>query len=77
MGKRVLLKEAAELCGLSQWELRTGYKSNKYPGMRIGQASSGRILFDIDMLNNRISQLMNENVKEDCANDYGKIRKIV
>lgn len=56
------LKKAAEIVGLSPWELRTGAISGKYPAMRIG-GPHGRIVFDIDMLNARIGKLMEANMK--------------
>ncbi len=31
MARMALLKQASEVTGLSQWELRTGAKSGKYP----------------------------------------------
>jgi hypothetical protein len=58
------LKNAAELIGLTEWELRTGALSGKYPMMRIGGAH-GRMIFDIDLLNERIGELMQENIQEE------------
>ena len=43
------LKNAAQIVGLSAWELRTGARSGKYPAMRVG-GPRGRMVFDIDML---------------------------
>lgn len=60
MGKRVGLIEASAITGLSKHELRTGALSGKYPYYRIGQAR-GRMLFDIDLLEERIRELMLDN----------------
>lgn len=71
----VKLKEAAELTGLSLHELRTGANSGKYPAMRVG-GPHGRILFDLDLLNARITELMEQNCKHDESRLQGCIRKI-
>lgn len=60
MGKRVGLKEASVLMGLSKHELRTGALSGKYPSYRVG-GERGRIIFDLELLEERIQQLMIEN----------------
>ncbi|NLN48639.1 MAG: hypothetical protein GX154_06035 [Clostridiales bacterium] len=76
MGSRVLLKQASLETGLSEWELSTGAKSGKYPAMRIG-GNRGRWIFDIDLLQRRIEELMLKNINENHTdNDYGKLRKI-
>lgn len=56
------LKKTAQIVGLTPWELRTGALTGKYPAMRVG-GSRGRIVFDIDLLNARIGQLMESNVR--------------
>jgi len=72
-----LLKQAAKETGLSEWELSAGARSGKYPAMRVG-GNRGRWIFDIDLLNKRIQELMlnNLNSKEQEHNIYGKIRKV-
>lgn len=62
MGSIVKLRDAAKLTGLSEWELRTGVISGKYPAMRVG-GDHGRILFDLDLLKERIETLMLANVR--------------
>lgn len=55
--KIVGVKDASTITGLSAWELVTGAKNGKYPYMRVG-VKRGKFLFNIDMLNNRISEIM-------------------
>lgn len=76
MNKRVGVKEAAELTGLSEWELRTGCKSGRYPHFRVG-GKQGRIIFDVDLLEQHIEKLMLENLKQDSKPEYGNLRKIM
>lgn len=71
----VKLREAAALTGLSYNELRTGALSGKYPAMRVG-SQHGRILFDMDMLNAQITEIMEQNCKQFETDLSGKIRKI-
>lgn len=69
-------KDAAPLVGLSQTELYTGLRSGKYPGYRAG-GKHGRWLVDVDMLQKRIQELMQENIKgQEPQNQYGMLRKI-
>ena len=75
MSRRVTLKEAAEITGLSEWELRTGANSGRYPHFRVGSSRSGRIIFDLDLLEERIKSLMLQNVNKD-SDDYGTLRKV-
>ena len=62
VNKIVGIKSAADITGLSEWELRTGAKNGKYPYLRVG-GIRGKILFNIDLLNNKIDQLMIENCR--------------
>lgn len=77
MAKMVLLKQAAETTGLSVWELYNGAKSGKYPAMRIG-GERGKWVFDLELLEARIQELMLQNVKEETSENvkYGCLRKI-
>lgn len=75
MGKRMGIKEASKVTGLSEWELRTGCKSGKYPHMRVGSAN-GKILFDIDILEDHIKKMMLESVQAEEVQEYGIIRKV-
>lgn len=78
MGKKVLLKEASKITGLSEWELRIGVKNGKYPALKVG-SGRGKYIFDLDLLNDRIVKLMLENVCERKSDtiEFSKIRKIV
>ena len=72
----VKLREAAVLTGLSYNELRTGALSGKYPAMRVG-GSHGRFLFDADLLDERITKLMEQNCERDMEDEKpGHIRRI-
>lgn len=70
----VTINEAAEITGLSKRELRTGILSGKYPAMRVG-GRHGKFLLDIDLLNERITELMKENCNR-REPDSGTIRQI-
>ena len=70
----VTINQAAEITGLSRRELRTGVLSGKYPAMRVG-GEHGKFLLDIDLLNERITELMKENCKKQEP-DSGHIRRI-
>ena len=63
MKKIVKLVEASRMFNLSESELRRGARIGKYPHMRIG-GKNGTIVFDVDMLEARIKELMQENLKE-------------
>ncbi len=54
------LKEAAIATGLSEYELRTGAKSGRYPAYRAG-GPNGKFLFDVELLEESITRLMLEN----------------
>ncbi len=75
--KRILqYKEAALLVGLSVTELYTGLRSGKYPGYRAG-GKHGRWLVDIEMLEKRIQDLMQENIRvQESQNQIGVLRRI-
>jgi len=53
MGKRVGIHEAVKLTGLTEYNLRTGVLSGKYPAFRVN-ADKGKILFDMDLLEEAI-----------------------
>lgn len=66
------LKDAAKAVGLPVWELRTGFLSGKYPGMRVG-GPHGKIIFDVDLLNRRIGELMEANMKQQNGSPMRRI----
>lgn len=77
MGRLALLKQAAAEKGISGWELYNGAKSGKYPAMRLG-GPRGRWAFDLDLLDARIKELMEQNMKQEPQStaEYGKLRRI-
>ena len=60
MGQKISLKDASKVTGLSETELRKGFKMGKYPGLRLG-SGIGKILFDKELLEARIEELMLSN----------------
>lgn len=77
MGKKVGVREAAEIIGLSQWELRTGAKAGKYPSIRVGDAEKGKIVFDIELLEKHIEKMMQESIEFTSeVPQRGKLRKL-
>lgn len=75
MARMALLKEASKVTGLSEWELSTGAKSGKYPAFRIG-GERGRWAFDLDMLEERIRELMQQNIKAEDNKGYGVLHRV-
>ena len=65
MARKLSIKEAAEATGLSETELRAGFKCGKYPGMRLGNGN-GKIIFDEKLLFDSIDEIMRSNLR--CAN---------
>ena len=79
MPRMVSKKEAAELTGLSEWELGRGARAGEYPCVRIGEGR-GKFLFDVDLLNEHLTKKVMENVrkKEEPSNALPPgIRKVV
>jgi len=79
MGKKMLIKEASETIGISEWELRRGIKCGRYPALKVG-AGKGKYIIDIELLEKRINELMQMNVsteKEFNRGDCGQIRRII
>lgn len=78
MSRMIGISEAHEITGLSKHELRTGAISGKYPRIRAG-GSKGKILFDIQLLQEHIRKLMQQSTmrEETNINCYGTLRKIL
>ncbi|HYE81662.1 MAG TPA: hypothetical protein VEG39_05780 [Clostridia bacterium] len=75
--KRVGIKAAAEATGLSEWELRQGARSGRYPHFRVGDPEHGRIIFDIDLLEEHLRNVALNNIKQpDNIKTYGVIRRV-
>ena len=62
MKKMLKAKEAAEVIGITEWELKRGYHAGEYPGIRIGEGR-GKFLFDIDLLKDVMTRRALANVK--------------
>lgn len=59
------IKKAAELIGLSEWELRTGAKKGKYPFYRPGSGKANApYMFDVDLLVEAIKKECIKNAEE-------------
>jgi hypothetical protein len=79
MGQKMNIKDAAVATGLSLWELRQGVKSGKYPALKIG-VGKGKYIFDYEMLEERIRDLMQMNIKKEFESNQdtgSKIRRVV
>ena len=59
------VKEASAITGLTECELRLGAKQGRYPFIRTGKGGAkAPYLFDIDLLNKAIKNLMEQNMKD-------------
>ncbi len=59
MSKFVNTRTAAQSIGISEYELRTGYKQGRYPALEIGRGSRRRSLrWDIDLLRKTLEDRM-------------------
>jgi len=76
MGQRVGIAEAARLMNLSQHELRRGCAAGIYPHFRVGASKKGKLIFDLDLLEKRLAELMQSNVQTN-EQTYGKLRRII
>ena len=57
------VKEASAITGLTECELRLGAKQGRYPFIRTGKGGAkAPYLFDIDLLNKAIKNLMEQNI---------------
>ena len=85
MANIMTIREAAKTSGLSEWELRQGIRTGKYPAMKVG-LGAGKYLVDIDLLEAQIKRAMLSNVRSETAegeknnidySSYGKMRRIL
>ena len=61
----VTTKIAAEKVGLSEYELRMGFKQGRYPAIEIGQGERARRLrWNLDLLRAAITENMAEKARE-------------
>lgn len=68
MSRFVNTRDAARYVGLSEWELRTGYKTGRYPALEIGRGSRRRSLrWDVDVLRAALEAQMHAGCDERAA----------
>ncbi|MCL2773936.1 MAG: hypothetical protein FWD71_11365 [Oscillospiraceae bacterium] len=85
MKKMINIKEASNIFGLSEYEIRIGIKNGRYPFYRIGQ-KRGKYLIDYELFANELkkasmnnmanasqSALSSEIINPDI---YGKLRRV-
>ena len=59
MGVLTNTRGASLATGLSEWELRTGFKEGRYPALEIGRGSRRRALrWDVDVLRAALEEQM-------------------
>ena len=62
----VTTAKAAADTGLSEWELRRGYKAGEYPAIPIGRGGrSRRLRWDLEILKDAIKRKMKEGKNDD------------
>ena len=63
----VTTKRASQLTGISEYELRIGFKEGKYPALEVGRGDRRRTLrWDIDVLQEALKRRMQHGVTEAC-----------
>ena len=66
--KFVSTKGAAQATGLSEFELRMGFKEGRYPALEVGRGSRRRFLrWDLDVLQEALRKQMTMNADEAVA----------
>jgi excisionase family DNA binding protein len=78
MGRRVGIKEAAAITGLSEYTLRSGIKQNRFPHIRTG-LGSGKFLLDIELMEEYLRQEAKDNTMPAAQSNvihYGQLRRI-
>lgn len=60
---RMKWRDCAHALGIAENELYQGLRSGLYPGMKVGQRR-GRWVCDTELVQERINQLMQANVRE-------------
>lgn len=65
MSQIVNITTASKLTGLSQYALRKGALSGRFPSTRAGGVANGKIVFDLELLTNTIDNECLSNVKLD------------
>ena len=69
MGKLLTTKEAAQETGLSEYELRLGWKQGRYPALAVGSCESSfrRLRWNLPILMNAIEKQMQNDVASSAS----------
>ena len=80
MGKRLTIKQAVEEIGLSEYVLRSGIASGRFPHIRTSGPGKGRILIDLDLMEQYLKQEAIDSTRvvapADNIVNYGKLRRV-
>jgi hypothetical protein len=63
MSRRVTISQASKLTGLTEYSLRLGISAGRYPHIRTGGPGKGRILLDIELLEQYLLQDAKDSVR--------------
>lgn len=63
MGKKIYLAEAIQEIGLSEFTLRALVRQKKISYFRAGEGKNGKIIFDLDLLQEDLKRLMLANLE--------------
>jgi len=77
--KRMTIKDATKITGLTEYTLRRGIAEGRYPHIRTGGPGKGRILIDLDLLEERLKQDAldsTRNIDTASAINYGRLRRV-
>lgn len=71
MGKRITMNEAIKATGLTRYALTQGIQQGKYPYIKVGKHGKGKILFDLELLEQYLKQEAIENMEaQKNASEY-------
>ena len=76
MGKWLTVKQTAQTSGLSEYTLRRGIASGRFPHIRTNGPGKGRILIDLDLLGQQLEQEAKDSIADKKLSVYG-IRAVV
>ena len=63
----VTTKRAAQVTGISEYELRSGFKEGRYPALEIGRGDRRRTLrWDLETLQEALKRRMLQSATEAC-----------
>ena len=77
MNKRVTIPQAVEITGLTEYTLRQGFKRG-WPHLRTGGPGKGKILVDIDLLEQYLAQEATgiSAMPASSVSQYGQLRRV-